>query len=81
MSSIIWEMCELIGIKKIRTSPYHAQTNGWEACTHQTIMQMIGKPSKDQKANWLNHMAELVQAYSSTRFAVTRYSQHHLMFG
>ena len=27
-SNIIWELCELMGIKKIRTLPYHVQTNG-----------------------------------------------------
>ena len=27
-SNIIWEVCQLMGIKKIRTSPYHVQTNG-----------------------------------------------------
>ena len=27
-SSIMKELCELMGIWKVRTSPYHAQTNG-----------------------------------------------------
>ena len=27
MSNLIWELCEFIEIKKIGTSPYHAQTN------------------------------------------------------
>ena len=58
---------KLIGIKKIKTSPYHAQTNGQVECTHLTIMQMIGKLSKDQKADCPNHLSEMVQAYNSTR--------------
>ena len=81
MSNIIWELCELMGIKKIRTLPYHAQTNGHMECTHQTIMQMIGKLGKDQKADWPNHSSEMVQAYNSTRSAVTGYSPHYLIFG
>ena len=56
MSNIIQDLCEPMGIKKIRTLPYHTQTNGQVECAHQTIMWMIGKPSKDQKANWLNHL-------------------------
>ena len=70
-----------MGINNIRTSPYHAQTNGQVECTHQTIMQMIGKLSKDQKVDWPNHLLEMVQAYNSTRSDVTGYSRHYLMFG
>ena len=60
MSNIIWELCELIGIKKIKTSPYYAHTNGQVECTHQTIMWMIGKLSEDQKPVWPNHLSEMV---------------------
>ena len=81
ISNIILELCELMGIKKIKTVPYHAQTNGQVECTHQTVMQMIGKLSEDQKADWPNHLSEMVQAYNSTRLAVMGYSPHYLMFG
>ena len=42
---------------------------------------MIGKLSKDQKADWPKHLLELVHAYNSMRLAITRYSLHYLMFG
>ena len=45
------------------------------------LMQMIGKLGKDQKADWPKHLPELVHAYNSMRWAVTRYSPHYLMFG
>ena len=44
-------------------------------------MHMIGKLRKDQKADWLRHLPELVHAYNSTRSTITRYSPHYLMFG
>ena len=44
-------------------------------------MQMIGKLGEDEKANWPNHLAEIVHAYNTTRSAVTGYSPHYLMFG
>ena len=81
MRNIIWELCKLMGIKKIRTSLYHAQTSEQVECAHQTIVQMIGKLSEDQKADWPNHLTEMVQAYKSTRWPVTGYSPHYLMFG
>ena len=46
ISNITWKLCRLMGIKKIGTSPYHAQTNGQVECTHHTIIQMIGNLAK-----------------------------------
>ena len=45
------------------------------------LMYMIGKLSKDGKANLPKHLSELVHAYNSMRLAITRYSLHYLMFG
>ena len=42
---------------------------------------MIGKLSRDKKAQWEQHLPDLLQAYNSTRLAVTSYSPHYLMFG
>ena len=42
---------------------------------------MIGKLSRDKKAQWEQHLPELLQAYNSTQSAVTGYSPHYLMFG
>ena len=80
-SKVINELCELMGIQKIKTSPYCAQTNGQVEQTHQTLMWMIGKLSKDQRADWPKHLPELVHAYNCTRSAITGYSSHCLMFG
>ena len=79
-SNIIREICELMGIWKVRTSPYHAQTNGQVEWAHHTLMCMIGKLSKDQKVDWPRNLPELVHAYNSTRSVITGYSIHYLMF-
>ena len=60
---------------------YHAQCNGQMECFHQTLFHMIGKLSCDKKAQWEQHLLELLQAYNSTWLAVTGYSLHYLMFG
>ena len=58
-SNIIRGLCELMGIWKVRTSPYHAHTNGQVEWTHQMLLCMIGKLSKDQKADWPKHLLSL----------------------
>ena len=42
-SSIIKELCKILGIKQLWTTPYHPQTNGLVERLHQMIMHMIGK--------------------------------------
>ena len=80
ISNIIWELWKLMRIKKIRTLLYHAQTDGKVKHVHQTIMQLIGKLGEDQKSDWLNHLSEMVQAYNSTRLAVTSFSPYYIIF-
>ena len=80
-SSIIEELCQILGIQQLWTTPYQPQTNGLVERLHQMIMHMIGKLGEDKKANWPSHLAEIAHAYNSTRSTVTGYSPHYLMFG
>ena len=80
-STLLEELCSAFGIQKCRTTAYHAQCNGQVEHFHQTLFCMIGKLSRDKKAQWEQHLPELLQAYNSTRLAVTSYSLHYLMFG
>ena len=41
---------------------------------------MIGKLLRDKKAQWEQHLPELLQVYNSTQLVVTSYSPHYLMF-
>ena len=78
---IITHLCELYGVQKLRTSPYHAQTNGQVERMNQTIIRIIGKLEEDRKACWSEHLPELLMAYNATRSAVTGYSPYYLLFG
>ena len=78
---VITHLCELYGVQKLRTSPYHAQTNGQVERMNQTIIRMIGKLEEDRKACWSEHLPELLLAYNATRFAVMGYSPYYLLFG
>ena len=78
---LISNLCELYGVQKLRTSPYHAQTNGQVERMNQTIIRMIGKLEQDKKARWSEHLPEMLAAYNGTRSAVTGYSPYCLLFG
>ena len=80
-SSIIEELCKILGIQWLHTTPYHPQMNGLVERSHQTIMHMIGKLGEDKKADWPSHLAEIAHAYNAIQSAVTEYSPHYLMFG
>ena len=77
---IITHLCDLYGVQRLRTSPYHAQTNGQVEHMNQTIIRMIGKLEEDKKACWSEHLPELLLAYNATRSTVTGYSPYYLLF-
>ena len=78
---LISNLCELYGVQKLRTSPYHAQTNGQVERMNQTIIRMISKLEQDKKAHWSEHLPEMLAAYNDTHSAVTGYSPYFLLFG
>ena len=81
MGHVITHLCELYGVQKLRTLPYHAQTNGQVERMNQMIIRMIGKLEEDKKACWSKHLHELLMAYNATCSAVTGYSPYYLLFG
>ena len=80
-SALVEELSAAFGIQKCRTTAYHVQCNGQVEQFHQTLFRMIGKLTADKKAQWEQHLPELLQAYNIARSAVTGYSPHYLMFG
>ena len=78
---IITHFCDLYGVQKLRTLPYHAQTNGQVEHMNQTIIHMIRKLEEDKKACRSEHLPKLLMAYNATCSAVTRYRPYNLLFG
>ena len=80
-STLVEELWAAFSIQKCQTTAYHAQCNGQVECFHQMLFRMIGKLACNKKAQWEQHLPELLQAYNSTRSAATSFSPHYLMFG
>ena len=78
---VIRALCSLLGIEKLRTTPYHPQSNGSAEHVHQTLQRMIGKLDPNQRQKWPEHIGSILIAYNATRSLVTGYSPYFLMFG
>ena len=72
-------MCKLLGIEKIRTIPYHPQTNGSAERVHQTLQRMISKLDPEKCRKWPEHIRSVLIAYKATWSQVTGYSLYFLM--
>ena len=60
MSTLVEECCAAFGIQKCHTTAYHAQCNGQVERFHQMLFCMIGKLACDKKAQWEQHLPELL---------------------
>lgn len=80
-SAVIKELCEIMGIKKSRTSVYHASGNGMTERFNRTLISMLGTLETDQKKNWKHYIAPLVQAYNCIKHESTGFSPYMLFFG
>ena len=51
-SELVENLCQVAGVKKLCTSPYHPQTNG--QCEHfnSTLLNMLGTLTPEQKKDW-----------------------------
>ena len=81
MSNIIKELCNILGIKRSRTTPYHPMGNGQCERLNRTILSILGTLKPDQKKDWKNYINPLVHAYNCTRHDTTGISPYALMFG
>ena len=80
-SQLIGHLCQLAGVQKLRTSPYHPQTNGQCERFNGTLLNMLGTLTPEQKKDWKSHVPALVHAYNCTKNAATGFSPYFLLFG
>lgn len=79
-SRLVKELCEVAGIKKIRTTPYHPRGNPVERF-NRTLLDMLGTLESQDKSHWKDFVKPLVHAYNCTRSEVTGFTPYELMFG
>ena len=80
-SQLFKELCKVLRIDKVRTSPYRASTNGMIERFHRTLNSMIAKVVNDNQRNWCEILPQVVAAYRATVHEATGYSPNFLIFG
>lgn len=79
-SKTIKELCDLAGIQKVRTSPYHPRGNPVERF-NRTLLNMLGTLNDEDKRHWRDFVKPLVHAYNCTKHDSTGFTPYELMFG
>ena len=58
-SNLIAELCKLVQIKKLRTTPYRPEGNGSCERFNRTLISMIGTLPEELKVHWPQHVSTL----------------------
>ena len=80
-SELVKEVCNLLGVRKTRTSPYHPQGNGMVERFNRTLLDMLSATVGSHPSNWEHNIHKVCLAYNSSVHSSTGYSPFFLMFG
>ncbi|XP_038133737.1 uncharacterized protein LOC119778540 [Cyprinodon tularosa] len=72
---------KLLGIRSMRTTPYHPQTDGLTERFNQTLKQMLRKFVNDTGSDWDQWLPYLLFAYREVPQASTGFSPFELLYG
>ena len=78
MSGVFKKVCHTLGISKIRTSPYHPQSDGAIEHWHSCLKGMIVK-AQVCKRDWDTFLKYVLLAYQNTPHVVTGFSPFDLL--
>ncbi len=79
-SRLVRELCELLQIEKIRTSPYHPQTNGAIERMHGTFKGILGK-CIESKHDWVAQVPYVLFVLRQMPHADSGFSPFDLVYG
>ena len=81
MSVLLQEVYQLLGISRIRTSPYHPQTDGLVERFNGTLKAMMKKFTSRNKKDWDEYLPYLLFAYREAPQESTGFSPFELLNG
>ncbi|KAL2082862.1 hypothetical protein ACEWY4_020635 [Coilia grayii] len=80
-SSLLKDVYKYLGIKGIKTTPYHPQTDGLVERFNKTLKSMLRKFVSDSGSDWDDWLPYLLFAYREVPQASTGFSPFELLYG
>ena len=81
MSSLMCQLCILLDIKKLNTTPYHPQANGLVENFNGTLKKMLKCYAQEEPTDWDRHIPYVLFAYRESPHETTGYSPFELLYG
>ncbi|KAK7880059.1 hypothetical protein WMY93_033267 [Mugilogobius chulae] len=81
LSKLLQQVYQLLGVKGIRTTPYHPQTDGLVERYNQTLKSMLRKFVSTTGKDWDQWLSYLLFAYREVPQASTGFSPFELLYG
>ena len=76
-SLLMREICQLLGVTKLRTSPFHPRTDGQTERVNRTIKEWISSTGGD----WEKQLPFIVHAFNCSQSAATKVSPFQMVYG
>ena len=80
-SALFKRTIELLGAKKIRTSPYRPQSDGQVERLNRTLINMLSAFTSDVVNDWDIHLPYLLMAYRTSVHSSTGCTPHIMVYG
>ena len=80
-SQLLLELYLMLGVKAIRTTPYHLQTGGLVERFNQTLKQMLRKTIDEEGREWDKLLPYVLFAYREVPQSSTGFSPFELIYG
>ncbi|KAL7870478.1 hypothetical protein SRHO_G00079750 [Serrasalmus rhombeus] len=80
-ASLLRQLCNLYGIDRSRTTPYHPAGNGQCERFNRTLHNLLRTLPVSQKRDWPVCLPQVLFCYNTTPHQATGESPHFLMFG
>ena len=80
-STLLKEVCTILGIRKTRTTPYHPENDGMVERLNRTLTATLAKYVDKHQKDWDLYLPQALMAYRSSEHESTKYTPNRLMVG